>query len=330
MRAEHLDLLVCPKTKKSLELRPGFIVENDRIKCGELSEPVSGNMYTIRNFIPRFIPEDNYVRSFSYQWQIHARTQFDDYTGSYATRERFEKETRWGPNLAGERILEVGCGGGRFTPYALKTGATVVSFDFSNSVESNHHWNGSHKNLLVVQADVYEMPFRRQFFDKAFCLGVLQHTPDPKAAFLAVIDHLKPGGQVASDIYAKIGLLSPLVPKYLARMLTTRMDPEKLYGFVKWYVTKMWPAVKWMRKLPRGQYMSLRLLIPDYVRAYPDIPDAILREWSILDSFDMLSPTYDQPQTIEVFKEWHKEAGLEEIDVHYGYNGIEGRGVKPT
>lgn len=60
-----------------------------------------------------------------------------------------------------------------------------------------------------------------------------------------------------------------------------------------------------------------------------DLKEDILKEWAILDTFDMLSPTYDKPQTIETVKQWFNDADLSNIDVHYGYNGIEGRGKRP-
>jgi hypothetical protein len=60
---------------------------------------------------------------------------------------------------------------------------------------------------------------------------------------------------------------------------------------------------------------------------YPLLDD-VLKEWAILDTFDMLSPRYDNPQTIDNVREWFERAGLLDIDVHYGYNGIEGRGTK--
>jgi SAM-dependent methyltransferase len=51
--------------------------------------------------------------------------------------------------------------------------------------------------------DVFHMPFAEGWFDKAYCFGVLQHTPDPREAFHAIVRHLKPGGRIASDIYVK-------------------------------------------------------------------------------------------------------------------------------
>ena len=82
------------------------------------------------------------------------------------------------------------------------TGGTVVSFDYSGAVAANYRSNGSHENLLV-QASVYEMPFRLNYLDKAFCFGVLQHTPNPREAFISIVQQLRPGGRIAADVYAK-------------------------------------------------------------------------------------------------------------------------------
>jgi ubiquinone/menaquinone biosynthesis C-methylase UbiE len=56
--------------------------------------------------------------------------------------------------------------------------------DYSYAVDANYAFNGGKNNVFIVQAEVYKMPFRENFFDKLFCFGVLQHTPDPEKAFL--------------------------------------------------------------------------------------------------------------------------------------------------
>jgi hypothetical protein len=53
-----------------------------------------------------------------------------------------------------------------------------------------------------------------------------------------------------------------------------------------------------------------------------------LKEWAILDTYDMVSPAHDHPATLKQYKSWHEEERLSKIDVHIGYNGIEGRGVR--
>jgi hypothetical protein len=43
----------------------------------------------------------------------------------------------------------------------------------------------------------------------------------------------------------------------------------------------------------------------------------------------MLSPRYDSPQTISRVREWFAEADLVAVEVGDGFNGVEGRGIKP-
>lgn len=330
MRLDHLDHLVCPKTGRPLSLDEPCVLEKGRVMRGELLEPVSGNRYPVVDFIPRFAPQENYAGNFGLEWNIHSRTQYDETSGVPLSQRRFDKETAWGRDLRGENVLEVGCGSGRFTRHALDTGALVFSCDYSGAVEANYRSNGMHENLLLVQASVYEMPFKRGFFDKAFCFGVLQHTPDPRKAFLAILDHLKPSGQVASDIYVKNVGRWLLQPKYWVRPFTRDMAPRELYDAVRKYVDLMWPFARIVRKIPFiGPTLNWKLLIADYSKLLPGADDATLREWAYLDTFDMLSPTYDRPATLKTFRQWHEESGLIDIEVHYGFNGVEGRGTKP-
>src|SRR5712692_2868916 len=248
MRLNHLNLLVSPKSKRPLTLGQPLVLEGSRVKEGVLIEPSSGQSYVITNFIPRFVSEDNYARSFGVEWGIHNRTQYDAYSGFGLSKERFENETQWGRELRGEIVLEVGSGSGRFTAHALETGATVVSFDYSRPMRANYHSNGNHDDLLLVQASVYEMPFPRESFDKAFCFGVLQHTPDPREAFCSIVRHLKPGGRIAADIYAKTARRWLLNTKYWLRPFIDRGNPQALYDNVKRYVDFMWPIARLLRR----------------------------------------------------------------------------------
>src|SRR5258706_109550 len=71
------------------------------------------------------------------------------------------------------------------------------------SVEANYASNGHKPNVLIVQGDVYRLPCRESYFDKLFCFGTLQHTPDVEKAFLTLPRYLKPDGQMAVDVYKK-------------------------------------------------------------------------------------------------------------------------------
>lgn len=316
--------LVCPKSGLKLDF-------SEDGNSNLLLKSCDGKYYyKISSGIPRFVEMDNYSKSFGLEWNIHNTTQYDGYSGFKLSEDRFFNETKWDRILEGQLILEAGCGSGRFTEHAVKTGADVVSFDCSNAVEANYKSNGNNKNLLIIQADIYNMPFKDNTFDKVFCFGVLQHTPDPKRAFFELVRVLKPGGHLAADVYAKTLTLWLLQTKYYVRPFTRNMNPEKLYKYVKIYINLMWPVAKIIRKIPKiGSSINWRLLIADFSQTLlKGADDKVLKEFAVLDTFDMLSPKYDYPQTLNTFKKWFFEAGLQEIDVHYGYNGIEGRGRK--
>jgi SAM-dependent methyltransferase len=328
MRETDLQYLVCPRCSRALTVsaidsRHGARLERARLTC-----PACPADYPVVRGIPRFVPDENYAASFGLEWTWHAKTQYDSYTGLTLSERRFFEETRWPRDLSGEVILEVGSGSGRFTEQAASTGAFVVSMDYSAAVEANYQSNGTKPNVLIVQGDVYHMPLRRGYVDKLFCFGMLQHTPDVYKAFLALPPMLKPGGELVVDVYKKTFLGTLLATKYYARPLTRHMAPERLYRLTKRWVDVMWPLSTLIRKLPRiGPSINWRLLVADY--SPWGLQGALLKEWAYLDTFDMLSPRYDSPQTISTVRKWFVAAGLAEIEVRYGYNGIEGRGKKP-
>jgi SAM-dependent methyltransferase len=327
MRAEHCWFLRSPNGKSQLELRSERIVDG-RVEAGSLIDS-DGWEFPIRRFIPRFVDERNYCDPFTVEWRCYPGI-LSSYSGH---QERFEKETGWGKNLTGQFILEAGCGPGAFTRYALATGATVVSFDYSGSVDVNYAANGENRRLLIIQADIFAMPLPDAFFDKIFCFGVLQHTPDPKAAFLNLIKKLKPGGAIASDIYPpppKRHLYTGIHrSKYFVRRFTAGKDPEKLHRWISAYVDVIWPLASLMTRSKRGLQISRRFLIDD-PRLLPGMAPSRYKEFAKLNLFDMLAPVYDIPASIEEFASWHHEAGLENVAVGSGYNGVEGHGSKPA
>jgi SAM-dependent methyltransferase len=328
MYPSQIALLRSPVTGGALQVQGAECLAG-RIKSGVLVDS-EGNSFHIREYIPRFVDADNYCRSFTVQWDKYplARDLYDSYA------ERFAKETRWAGNLSGETILEAGCGIGAFTRSALRTGATLVSFDLSTGVDQAYRENAPDPRHLVVQASLFAMPFCQASFDKVFCFGVLQHTPEPQRAFSELVKFLKPGGWIAADIYAKpppkghpyAGLLRS---KYLARRLTTGRDPEALHKVVKAYVWAIWPLTSMLGRSQWGRQVNRRFLIDDYRPRLPAMDPSHYRDFAVLDIFDMLSPAYDYPMNIDEFRAWYVGAGLAEIDVHAGYNGLEGRGRKP-
>jgi SAM-dependent methyltransferase/uncharacterized protein YbaR (Trm112 family) len=329
MHLEHLKLLACPACRGILDCDQsdanltGGVVTEGRLTCA-----ACGQHYPVIAGVPRFVPRENYASGFGLEWTKHARTQYDSYSGIPASEQRFFSQTGWPRDMRGEFILEVGSGSGRFTEQAAKTGATVVSLDYSYAVDANYASNGSRNNVLIVQGDVFAMPFRPHTFDRLFCFGMLQHTPSPSRAFAALPIVLRPGGALCADIYRASILRTVLLTKYWVRPFTRRMNPDRLYARVRRWVDFMWPLANLIRRLPKGHGINWRLLVADYSPL--GLKGQILKEWSYLDTFDMLAPRYDRPATRRTFQRWGEQANLADIDAHHAPHGVVMRARTPS
>jgi SAM-dependent methyltransferase len=246
------------------------------------------------------------------------------------SRERFYATTGWPSRMEGQRILEAGCGMGRFTQLALETGADVFSFDLSSAVEAAARNNAGAPRLSLFQASIYEIPLRRESFDKIFCMGVLQHCPDVAQAFRSLVPFLKPGGEIVIDVYEK-KLGFPKL-KYLARPFFRPLGTQGIYRVLSWTIPPTFELKKAINRIP-GVGPRLGALIPiGPISHAPRLiyTDAELKQVKILSALDMFSPVYDQPQTMEDVRQWFEQAGLTQIEIKHGYNGIDAKGQRPS
>ena len=331
MRPEHLDNLASPVTGLSMRLELVESQEHGEIKEGTIVDASGKHAVAIRNFIPRFVTDAAYTESFGEQWNRYRSVQIDSENKLNLSAERFYRWTGWEKDeLRGLRILEAGCGAGRFTQIMLEAGATVYALDMSAAVDACWRTNGPHNNLCLLQADIYQIPSRTQFFDRIFCYGVLQHTPDPRRAFMSLIRFLRPGGKISMDCYIKSSRLTRWTSKYLWRAITTRLSPQALFKIVEWYIPKWLPIDTKLARIP-GIGKWLISLIPcwNYTDLLPLKSEEII-PWAILDTFDALAPKYDKPQTLEEVRSWFRQAGLSNVRVERGSNGIVGNATKPN
>src|SRR6188768_3179860 len=132
MKPSLLPLLRCPSCGTALTLDASDPASE--IVSGTLVCETGTHRHAIVHGVPRFVPPDNYAASFGLQWNYFSRSQLDSHTGVPITRERFFASTRWTPEmLEGKRVLDLGCGSGRFAEIALSTGAHVVAVDYSQA-----------------------------------------------------------------------------------------------------------------------------------------------------------------------------------------------------
>jgi hypothetical protein len=113
------------------------------------------------------------------------------------------------------------------------------------------------------------------------------------------------------------------------RPLTRRLPQRALYRACQAYTAAVWPLVRRLQRSRPGRRVAQGLLFTPHAALYP-LTDRQAREWSVLDLFDMLSPTYDRPRSLGQVRRWAEEAGLRDVRVRHGWNGVEARGVRPA
>lgn len=314
MKKDFLEILRCPKTHTKLNLVNEKYISND-IFSGTLINSDSSYSYQIIDSIPRFVPESNYANNFGFQWNKFRQTQLDSYSGTAISSNRFWNSTLWDKiDMKGKWVLDCGCGSGRFAEVALESGAFVVALDYSSAVDACYLNLSNHQNLYLMQGDIYELPFDLNSFDFVYSLGVLQHTPDVKKAFMAVADQVKFNGKFCVDFYEK-NYKSKLLPKFWLRPITKRMDQKKLFTLLETVTPFLFNLSQILGKVPIfGKYLKRAIPIANYSGILPLNKEQLL-QWALLDTFDWLGPEYDNPQDIQTLYNWMNEAQMENIEV---------------
>lgn len=332
MKLKALDVFQCMSCGESLRVAS---VASEDSATGEILEGLlecrscHARVPVIRG-IPRFVPSESYASSFGFQWNRFDKLQVDSVMHNDLSRDRFYATTGWPSRLEGERILEAGCGTGRFTELALETGAEVFSFDLSSAVEAA--WRNNHSKPLctIFQASISEIPLRKGAFDKIFCMGVLQHCPNVEGAFRSMLPFLRPGGEIVIDVYERHTGIPPL--KYLARPFLRPLGTKGIYRLLSWTIPPAFELKKALHRIPLVGPQIGRLIPIGPISHAPRLnyTDEELKQVKILSALDMLSPVYDQPQRMEDVRRWFQEGGLVDAELKHGYNGINAKGKRPN
>ena len=99
--------------------------------------------------------------------------------------------------LAGQKVIDVGCGGGLLSEALARRGAEVTGIDLAEaSIAVAREHAGASGLAIDYQCVATEAMAQRapKSFDVVCCLEMLEHVPDPEAIINACADLLRPGG----------------------------------------------------------------------------------------------------------------------------------------
>ncbi|QDT66203.1 class I SAM-dependent methyltransferase [Calycomorphotria hydatis] len=271
-----------PGTDRRLE----FDADSNELRTadGTFSVPVQGG-------IPRFV-QSEHLESFGRQWTRYEVAHDDEDRATFQAKTGVKLD-----ELAGLKVLDAGCGGGRYCKVAGEAGATVYGVDHTQAVDKATQLCAHLPNVSFVQGDLKHLPFEPGTFDFVFSIGVMHHDADTRAVFDAVAPMVKPGGRYSVWLYRRNQWWQEWLNDAM-RSRTRRMNPDKLEQWCRWGA--------WAGGVP---VMKQTL---NKVVSFSNHPNY---ENRLCDTFDWYAPEYQFHHTVEELTGWFREAGFGDLKV---------------
>lgn len=354
MKEKLLNFINCPVCGKNLtlkvfeeknkEIKEGLllcscsqffpIIENiPRILIGDLRmiiyERFPDFFLKYKDFLPReklnkeikndSLKKKRISESFSYEWQ-----KFSEMLKEWEENFNFYFKPLESSDLLKDKIiLDAGCGMGRYTYYSAKIAKETIAIDLSQAIDVAFYNNKDVSNVHFIQADIYNLPFRENFFDFIFSLGVLDHLPEPEEGFERLIKLLKD----------KAGILVYVYRSYSKN--TFHFYILRFVNFFRCFTTKISFKLLYLLCYPIAILSYLIFVLPYQVfirktnkinwplRSYSDYPFKVF----LNDTFDRFSSPIENRYSKEEISAWYQKAGLKNVKI-LGGSGWRVFGIK--
>jgi len=337
MQGKFLNSLVDPLTREELKLE------------GSLDSGIlkGSQDYRIINGVPRFVEKksDKTIESFSNKWRNNI---MEKYSSDYLTQicailgsgNKELSEIKYA-FYDGSRFLDAGCGSGWVELYYnINKKVDIYAVDKSDSVDRVYERTRNENNIFVVQADILELPFRKEYFDVIICNGVLHHAPDPRIAFYKLCSYLRFGGTIGVYVYCQKPFAREILDKEI-RKITTGLSYPECVEFSN-QLSKLGRILKQLNEkviidfdipilcIEKGEYGVQEFLYNFFMKCYYDEKEGL--EYSTFVNYDWYSPEIASHHKLEEILLWFEECNINRRTViqpsGFKYSGYFVSGVK--
>lgn len=293
-----------PFTSELMKFYPGFLKKYDT----NINLPKKSR---INNRIKR-----KTMNSFGYEWKKFANYDADNF---------WELVYPLKPDFFKEKVgLDIGCGTGRHSYQAAKFDSEMFGVDLSFAVDVAFEKTKRFPNIHIIQADIFNLPFRKETFDFIYSLGVLHHLPEPQKGFESLIPFLKSGGEIFIWVYSNTRKTSRIIIE-LIRKFTTKL-PYSLLNILAFFfsIVDYGGFIKPYQILSKRKKISkvLTRLVPSRIKGYARYNFYV----SYVDWFDRLSAPISHYYSEEELRNWFETANLTEIKIlpteDWGWRGF--------
>lgn len=148
---------------------------------------------------------------------------------------------RYGGELRGRRILDLGAGMGGTSVALALAGAAPLAFEYNRDYCQIVTLRSARYDLAlpVINGVGEELPFATGSFDLVICWDVVEHVQDPKLLLAEIARVLRPGGRVLVTVINRFAFRDPhyhmpllnWMPRRLAEAIIARRGRTKQGGF---------------------------------------------------------------------------------------------------
>jgi SAM-dependent methyltransferase len=221
-----LALLACPRCRAAVvagEARGGESLRC--VSCDATFEVANG----IANLRREADPRTDAVRAFYSDCPFPNYPPDDTLSSLRARGARSEFACLLDGAIGGDaRVLEIGCGTGQMSLYLATGDRAVVATDLTRAsldLAADAARRYGLDRVCFVETDLHTPGLTEGAFDVVYSSGVLHHTPDPRAAFAAIVPLVRPGGFIVVGLYNAYARLPHRLRRAVAKLTGLRFVP---------------------------------------------------------------------------------------------------------
>jgi len=211
------------------------------------------------------------------------------------------------------KMLEVGCGSGRWTRVLSPKVGIVDAVDPSDAIYAADELLKDFSNVRLTKAASENLPFEDNTYDLVISIGVLHHIPDTLKAMKDCVSKVKPGGYFYTYLYYKLENRGLLFRAFFFVSNLLRKVVSALPGSIKKIVCDVLAVVVYMpfvllsRLFYKAGFKKLADKIP--LSTYKDKSFFIIRN----DALDRFGTKLEQRFTRQQIQEMMIACGLVNI-----------------
>ena len=201
-----------------------FLKYNNSKTCFETEDK---SKFNIINGIPDFFEDDGDKLSVT-QSKFYNEIKFPNYDeiDDFGTLLKKSEKSTFFKKLDDEikmfsKVLEVGCGTGQLSLFLSRYERQIYSIDLSRgSLElgENFRKKNNIENLFFLRMSIFNLFFKKEFFDVIISNGVLHHTSNPELEFVELTKYLKKNGYIVIGLYHRYGRVFTKIRQFLIKI----------------------------------------------------------------------------------------------------------------